>query len=423
MSSRASTGVSGHPRALVLLLLSLLLGAACGTRGPGEPTTLQVVISDDWARAPAFLDAVREFEASRADIRVEVQSMLFEDIAEAVRSAISRGSPPDVAQWHAFAAGAEGMAEPLDDVWRTRLDETRVLPGAVEDVTWAGHRYGVPLDTNAMLIIYDSERFAAAGAPPPGDSSTFADLKKAATALAQAEPGHRMIAISSSTWHTYGWIRANGGRLLEVDPSGRVRFTFEEPAVVEAVDFLSDLVREGLAFAPTGLVGDRLDAFEILRSGKASMHVSGSWDLASLRKEADSSRYRVSVMPKGVSGTTVGTAMGGSSLFVPKGARQRTLAIDFMLLLTSDRYALRLVQEEGRLPVRHNLYDHPFFQSEDLRTFLRQLESADPFKLEAFPRAHEAFAQALDEVLISGKGAGTALREAQQRADATEPLR
>jgi multiple sugar transport system substrate-binding protein len=379
-------------------------------------------MSEDWAKAPAFLDAVRNFEASRSDVRVDVQSMLFEDIADAVRSAIRSGSPPDVVQWHAFAAGAQQIAQPLDDVWRGRLVESEVLAGAVEDVTWAGRRYGVPLDTNAMLLIYDGVRFAAASTPPPGDGYTFADIKGAARALAAPDGNHRLLAIPSSTWHAYGWIRANGGSLLEVDPGGRIRFTFEHPAVVGALGFLSELVREGLALAPTGLVGDRIDAFELLRSGRTSMHASGSWDLASLRKEADSSRYRVSVMPKGASGATEGTAMGGSSLFVPTGSRNRALAIDFMLLLTSDRYALRLAQEEGRLPVRPALYGHQFFQSEDLRTFLRQLASAEPFKLEAFPEAHDAFAQALDEVLISGRDVVAALQDAQHRAEAAGPV-
>ncbi len=407
----------------VFFAVCLVAVAGCGTGTTDDPTELRIVMSDDWVKAPAFVDAVRAFERSHPDVRVEIQSMLFEDVPEAVRSGIDSGSPPDVAQWHAFAAGAQDMAEPLDDLWRSRLQSSELLPGAVEDVSWAGHRYGVPLDTNAMLVIYDSDRLAARGVGPMGEPYTFSDLKRAARALTLPDGSQRAIGIPSSTWHAFGWIRANGGTLLDVDPDGRVRFTFEQPAVVQAVSFLAELVREGVAFPPTGLVGDRTDAFELLRSGRVSMHVSGSWDLASLRTEANSARYRVAPMPKGLHGNTEGTAMGGSSLFVPKGSRSRALAIEFMLLLTSDHYALRLAKEEGRLPVRLSLYRDPFFQTEDLRTFLDQLKSALPFKLEAFPEAHEAFGDALDDVLTGGKDVATALGEAQHRAEAPRPVR
>ena len=51
------------------------------------------------------------------------------------------------------------------------------LPGAIDDVTWAGRLYGVPLDTNALFLLYDTEQFKAANVTPPGEPFTFASFE------------------------------------------------------------------------------------------------------------------------------------------------------------------------------------------------------------------------------------------------------
>lgn len=113
--------------------------------------------------------------------------------------------------------------------------------------------------------------------------------------------------------------------------------------------------------------------------------------------------------------------MGGSSLFVPTGSRQRRLAFEFMAHLVSDRYALRLAKEEGRLPVRPRVYDDRFLDRPDLRAVIEQLPSASAMKLTAFPEAHEVFAEAVDEVLRGGEDAAVVMAAAQARAQALMP--
>lgn len=409
-------------RSLVVLVLAA--GVACGDLTPGAPrTVLTVLMANDWAGVAPVVDAVRGFEAAHPGVRVDIEGIYFEFMAETVRSSVARGNPPDVVQWHAFAAGAQGTAEPLDDLWRVRgLGDDEFLPGAIEDVTWAGVKYGVPLDTNAMLLIYNGELLAAAGVRQPGETLTFEGLQAMAEALTSADGARRAIALPSSTWHTYGWIRANGGEVVEVGPGGKPSFTLNRRENVEAMGFLASLVRRKLAFPPTGLPGDRTDAFALFRSGSAAMHASGSWDVAALAREHAPVPYGVAVMPKGAGGST-GTAMGGSSFFVPRGSRRRELAFDFMLRVIDDRRALRLAQEEGRLPARLGVYDEPYFQNDVMRTFLTQLRTAHPFRLESFPEANKAFHSALDDILEGRREAAAALRDAQLRAIASQSSR
>jgi ABC-type glycerol-3-phosphate transport system substrate-binding protein len=379
-----------------------------------EPVTLRVLLTDDWATTGTVLDAVRDFEAARAGVRVQIEGVPVREMTPLVKARIRAGTPPDVAQGHAFAAAAQGIAQPLDDLWDKRLSTGEFLKGAVEDVTWGGGRYGVPLDTNAMVLLYNKDHFAGTTAAPPPQWSTFGDMQRAAAAVTAPDGSRRAVAFPFNTWQVYGWIRANGGEVIEVAEGGEVRVTLDAPAVVEAVDFLAGLVRNGQAFA--SLRNDVFtDADALFRSGSASVLPSGSWEIPSL-EAAGVDRYGSALLPGGVTGTTRGSALGGSSLFVPKGSRHRSLGFAFMLHLTADRYALRAAKEEGRLPARGRVFRDPYFARPELQVVLEELEVAAPFKLVALPEVSSLFAQAVDDALRGRKGAGEALRGAQRSA-------
>jgi ABC-type glycerol-3-phosphate transport system substrate-binding protein len=222
------------------------------------------------------------------------------------------------------------------------------------------------------------------------------------------------VAFPFNTWQVYGWIRANGGEVIEVADDGAVRLTLDAPAVIEALDFLAGLVRNGHAFA--SLRNDVFtDADALFRSGTASVLPSGSWVLPTL--EASGMEYGSAPLPGGITGGTRGSALGGSSLFVPEGSRHRGLAFAWMLHLTADEYALRAAKEEGRLPARPRVLRDPWFERPDLRAALDGLEAAAPFKLVALPEVSSLFSAAVDDILRGRKDAGEALHQAQRAAE------
>ena len=399
-------------RAALLALAVVAVG--CGNSEPvTTPTTLQVLMTDDWVTAP-FLDAVRDFERLHDDVRVVVEEGAIRLQTEAVRAAISAGSPPDVVQGHAFSAASQELAEPLDDLWQSGLSVEEFFPGAIEDVTWNGHRYGVPLDTNAMVLMYNVDHFREAGLPDPQPSMSMEEFARIAAALSAPDGSRRALAIPNSGWWTYGWIRANGGEIVEVGPDGQASFSLDSPPVVGALGFLAGLINARQAIPPQGPDSHSQDAFALFASGVASMHTSGSWDIAAIEKNAIDINYGITLMPTVLGG---GTAMGGSSLWVPKGSKNRELAFEFMTHLASDKYALRLAQEEGRLPVRLRVFDDPYFRNPELRVFLEQLKTAHPQLLSAFPEASADFTVAIESILrVEGKDAAAALHEAQLNA-------
>ena len=397
-----------------LLLVAVLVGAACGGSSDPAPTTLRVMLTDDWV-TPPVLDAVRDFEVSHPNLRIVVDKAPIRGMLETIQGS---PSPPDVVQAHAFAAAARGLAQPLDDLWARSLRPEEFFPGALDDVTFAGRRYGVPLDTNALVLLYNADHFRAAGLPLPTGPLTFPELEEVARALTTPDGTRRGLALGTSTWQTFGWVNANGGEYVRVGDDGRPRFMFDSPEVVGAITFLARLVEQGLAVPPRAANTHSADVYAVFESGAASMYISGAWDILKLRQSRPDVDYRAMPMPTGVDGSTEGSAMGGSSLFVPEGSSQRELAFEFMVHLTSDRYALRLAREQGRLPVRSRVYEDPFFADPVLRVVLEQLKSAHPELVDSFPDAGKLLADAIDQSVRQQADPAAELGKAQAQARA-----
>ena len=411
---------AGRRGVLAILLVLAAATMACGSGGPEQPTTLlRVLMTDDWVTGP-FVDAVRSFERAHPTVRVVVEKGPISLLTDAVRAGIGSGAPPDVVQGHAFSAAGQGLAQPLDDLWAAHLDARDFFPGAIEDVTWAGRRYGVPLDTNALVLLYNVDLLRQAGLPEPGPTMSFAEFEAMVKALTSPDGQRRGFVIPNNTWWTYGWIKANGGETVEVGSDGKPRLSLDAPEVVQTLAFLSGLIEKGYAFGPRASDTHTGDAVALFASGTVALHASGSWDLVGLRRLAPNTKVRAALMPRGVSGATQGTAMGGSSMWVPEKSQHRELAFEFMTHLVTDGNALRFAKEEGRLPVRSRVFDDPHFSDADLRVFLEQLRTAHPPKLGAFDGPADEFSLALEDILrLGGADPQVALRQAQLRSLAT----
>jgi multiple sugar transport system substrate-binding protein len=396
---------------------ALLAGCSAAQANSSRSVVLDVILADDWESAPAVREVIREFEREH-EVRVQVQAAPFSQIPDLVRNAVDLGEPFDLAHWHAFAAAADGIAEPLDDLWdEAGMSADDFLPGAVEDVTWRDRRYGVPLDVNALVLLVNGAALDAAGvtAADLADVDGFLDV---ARTLRDAGGVDHAITLSASSWSAYGWIRAFGGQLVTTDADGEVRFSFDDPATIDAVRLLGTLAAEELAtppFAPDLAQ----DAVQALTDGTVALHPSGSWDLPVAQRVTSTDVVEaIEVLPLPRRDADSGTVLGGSSLFVPLGAEQRSLAFAFARQLTEREVALRLAEEEGRLPALVDLYDDPLFTaSPDLAAFVDQLPDAAVMPLIAFPELAGQFSAALERVLKGQQEAGVAMRELQRSAE------
>ena len=102
-----------------------------------EPITLEVWLDLDFTRDNSLYESLaEEFEAAYPQVEVEIFSFVRESIPQRVRSEVSSNIPPDVMQGHVHAMAAQGLAQPVDDLWAAWQDEdpettSQFLPAAL----------------------------------------------------------------------------------------------------------------------------------------------------------------------------------------------------------------------------------------------------------------------------------------------------
>ena len=417
-----------------ILLLCVVALAGCGgapatpwpagapARNPSiadRPIRLRVWMAADYVNQPPIRDLVADFRRAYPNIEVELTGYVWEEMPAKVRLAISQGAPPDLAHQHAFAMGAQGLAEPLDDLWQQWGAVDQFMPGALEDVTWQGRRYGVPLDINALFMIYNKAAFAEAGLAPPGDGYTFAQLRADLEQLTTADRSRYGVALSASGWDMYGLARAHGGELLH-ERDGRVSVSLDAPEVVTALRYFADIGKRQLGTLPPPQPRQSDHPVALFSQRKIALFFSGPWDLTRLKAEARPEVYAevgTALLPVAAPNAPRASVQGGGSLFVPKGAAQREAAFEFMKWAVSDKYALRMTKEMGRYPVRTALYQDPYFKDEPLLLpFLEQLKTARPYKLEAYASASRIWSEAILGAFLHDADVEAILRQAQRQA-------
>ncbi len=107
------------------------------------------------------------FEAAHPNIKVSAIQVPWADFLKKLTSALAAGTAPDLirsdivwvpelAEMGAFVALDEAMPDFADY-------KAQVFPGPLSTNLWQGHYYGLPLDTNTKVWVYNDAMYSAAG--------------------------------------------------------------------------------------------------------------------------------------------------------------------------------------------------------------------------------------------------------------------
>jgi ABC-type glycerol-3-phosphate transport system substrate-binding protein len=425
-------------RALILVfLIAALATPGCsqnriaGTReAPGdipppnpaissEPISLNVWLDMDFLAAdPLFREMARDFERAYPNVDVNVQAYVRETMPGKVRAALQVGDPPDLVQGHVFAMAAQGFADPLDDLWAEwEGAETQFMSQAVDEVTWDGVKYGVPLDIYTLVLIFNKAHFEEANLPYPDAGYTWRQFAEDAASLTRPDGSRYGLGFTVEPWYVFAWLAEAGGDVVAGDSFIGYHFTLNDPNNVEALRFLTSMARNGYGPLPTSRPRDYEDARKLFLNGTITMFFGTPWDIHYIQSQSPDFPLGVTQLPETPAGASAASALGSTGLFVPRGARHRQIAFEFMKWATSDRYALPMARRLGYYPARAWLQTTPHFAGNPLlKPFLSQLDAARPYHLDAFPDVERAFADAV-KASFYGAEPADALRMAQEQAE------
>jgi len=255
-----------------------------------------------------------------------------------------------------------------EDVAAGRLDPDDYFPIGLEALRLNGRLYGLPKGFTPYVIYYNRDLFDRAGLPYPQAGWTWEDLRRAARAITRDEDGDGrpdVYGLGHSHWlqGLAPWIWQNGGRILN---ERRTRCVIDEPKAVEALQFLKDLMAEGVAIPDQLAAGIKTgtSTIALFEQGRLGMYGPVGWWMVFYFAKVDPEKVRWDVAPLPVrrKGAPPATAIAETAYSVSARTRHPRVAYELVKFLSGDKVQRAFMQIGVDVPVLESVAALPEFR-------------------------------------------------------------
>lgn len=404
-------------KARALLVALLVTTCAASAAAQTEITFWHIF---DAGPAAEFIDQViQDFNDANPDVHVTHLGTNFFDYWTRLTTATAGGIGPDVAMndlGNVPSRAESGVILPLDDLLgESGLDA--YWPATRAAVTWDGHVWALPMETDVRVLYYNKELFRAAGLDPEDPPQTWDELVEYADALTVVENGRiQQLGFGPTLGNTYFPLYAmlNGEDFLAEDGT----LELNTPAAVEALQWMVDRQnaygsREMTSFAATFGSG----ASDPFISGKVAMIIQNNTFPGQIAQYAPDLDYGVAPLPH--NGTPASWS-NGFSLEISSSTEAPEAAYRLVEYLMSDEvqaaYAQLNFSMVGNMAAAQadELMADPNWQ-----VFVEQMATSQfrAFSLEAPTWYDTALQPEVDAALLGTKTPQQALDDAQRSYD------
>lgn len=314
------------------------------------------------------------FEEAHPNINVESVPYPYDGFRQALLTAAAGGEGPDLVRldiiWSPEFA-EQGVIAPLDTTMPDFQEfADRVFPGPLSTNVYDGHYYGLPLDTNTRVFVYNPALYESAGIE--GAPVTIEDL--AAQCEAITALGEGSFAFSdggTSGWNVLPWIWSFGGDITDPELTTATGYVNGE-ASVAALEFLRDMIESG-CFSD-GFIGSGIDNWAGYFGGTIGSMLEGPWLFPVAEGQYPDFEVGTALMPAGEGGHV--SVVGGENIVLMNSSDQQEAALEFIRFTQSPEYQLEM-SKVGQLTVLPELLEDEYFASHPYYgIFLEQLQTA-----------------------------------------------
>jgi multiple sugar transport system substrate-binding protein len=358
------------------------------------------------------------FEAAHPDITVEALNVPYDEFRRKLLTAIAGGTAPDLIRadiaWVPEFADMGALAR-LDEVMPDFEDfAASVFPGPLSTNYLDGSYYGLPLDTNTRVFVYNEDMFEAAGVSgPPETIEEFLDICERISALGEGK--YCFADGGTYAWAMNPWIWSFGGDVTDPDITTASGY-YNGPQTLAAYEFLRDLMERG--YLHPGQIAGGLDTWGLFGRGEVAMILEGPWFPPSFAGMFPDMHYGMALMPAGEGGPI--SVVGGEDIVIFQQSQHKEAAAEFIRFMLSEDTQLTMA-DAGQMPVLSSadvatvaLGEHPYFG-----IFLEQLQTSrarTPHP--AWPQMEEILTNTSAAILSGQADAQEALDEAAAQMDA-----
>lgn len=313
------------------------------------------------------------FKALHPGVDVKQVAIPYDQLHQKLVTGAAAGDVPDVLRsdiaWVSELAKL-GLLEQLDTAMPDFESlSQKTFPGSLATNAYKGKYYGLPLDTNTRVLMYNADALAKAGVTEP--PKTFDDVRALATKLG----GKGVFAFADnglSGWNVLPWIWSAGGDIT--DPSyAKATGYLNSPASVAGVQLLFDLYGQkqlpGIILGGTGGVATS----DGLATGKYATILDGPWMYPIFQSAHPEFKLQVAPVPAGPGGSV--SVVGGEDVVVFKQSKNKAAALEFTRYLLSEEAQLAMVKV-GQMSVLRDLDVTKV--NNTYGPFVQQLQTAKP---------------------------------------------
>ncbi|WP_128382320.1 extracellular solute-binding protein [Streptomyces cavernae] len=337
-----------------------LLLASCGgsDSGSSDGKTLRLwhYEAPDSAMGVAWNEAIKEFERTHPGVRVEFEEKGFEQIQKTAPMVLNSGDAPDLMEYNKGNATAgllsrQGLLTDLTAEVTKRGWDKKISAGVrttsqydTNGVMGSGNWYGVPNYAEYTMVFYNKDLFEKHGVEEP---TTFDELTAAMDTF--VDKGVTPLANAGAEYiaHQYLYQLA----LSKADRSWvdsyelyKGRTDFRDAAWTYGAETFADWVKKGYISEKSSSLKAE-DAGVSFIQGKFPILFSGSWWYGRFKAE-NKFEWGTFLWP----GSNMTLGSGGNLWVVPKGAKNKELAYDFIDITMSEKIQ-NLLGNKGAVPV------------------------------------------------------------------------
>ena len=270
-------------RILALALILTVVFSGLFAQGSKEATDDVVTLrmeqfsgSDGTGSGDALRAMIAEFEKQNPNIKVELQTIGYDDYFTQLQGKVVGGNAADVFElnYENFVAYASQGA--LYDVSSLLGDTSGFNKTALEAFNYQGKQYGVPNSFSNCVMFYNKALFDKAGIDYPTNDWTWKDVETASK---------KIMALGDNIWGFYRpWsffeffkgAAQNGGSLMSADGKS---FTVNTPENIEAAELMTGWQLDS-HIMPTAAEMAGMGDWDLFKSGRLGMLVTGIWAFA-----------------------------------------------------------------------------------------------------------------------------------------------
>jgi multiple sugar transport system substrate-binding protein len=383
----------------ILLVAAIGVIAGCLPRPSSEPATRSTPRRQPTpveAQAPTTISwsfwgdpwsveinrrVARAFESEHPTIRLELLHQPWERYFNWLEERRTRGDLPDVMFFSNVPSYARiGVFEPLDSyIERDGFDLGDFYPALLDLFRHDGAYYGLPRDNDTKVIYYNKALFAEAGLEPPRSGWSWTELRNLASRLTRRDQAGRALhygfAFESNTWWRV-WVWQNGGEFLE-DPRNPSRVRLGEPAAIEALQFLADLVNADRSTPPPEVLASSERITQLFREGRLAMAFGNHNKVPVLANEPNLS-WDVVGLPVGRERANLA---GGAGYTISATSHHKEAAWALVRFLEGERGQALFAESGAITPARRSVREDNIFlrqQPFNARVFAEESEFGRP---------------------------------------------